>query len=667
MARKPISESTLKRLFSLSGNKCAFPGCQTRLVDRNKNFLGQICHIEAAEVGGQRYNPQQNDNERRSFENLIILCSNHHKVTDDVARYTVDKLLDMKASHEDIYLDSRFKVEIDTVKQAQNKSNKIQNYHNLNSGNQIIAKKGNIIINYGQKESKNPFYFLKNIFSLKLDNGIKKPRSENQNFKFFNIPDSFKYLYISDKINIDHSGEETRKLLKKISKRNSGETDKTSTQILESRIKTPLNDAAKQTIRKVISNLERSSTKDKEEIARVTTQNTKNLSKILNNLSDAKSNLELDEIEKIKNQGLISIEKQKAEILFSSGKAYLDLLMFKNAMSDLLEALKLDPENADILNEAFKLSLHVMNTEESSKLASNAIQLIDKTRDVHMLIKIYTNLGTYHFSLGEYEKAQQYYSEVKRYALFSSKTKSIQIQESTLRLAQVLLIQGKADGALKIIIDTLKNTLPRFDIDNPSLVSDEMVARMYNAIAIIFSINNQFDQALKYSKHFIKIITTLDNQNFTLPYNATLGYLNNGIIQFYKGNLKESHIQSSMAKEYIENNLGIDFSLLANTYANFGGIHLLEGNSKAALREYSKAEEILSSHQTRSNLLKMASIYCHEGNVYKMSEDFSKSRNLYEQALGILSDLFDSNSPNIVNLHYNLINPENSKNIILAF
>ena len=78
MARKPISESTLKRLFSLSGNKCAFPGCQTRLVDRCKNFLGQICHIEAAEVGGQRYNAKQNDDERRSFDNLIVLCANHH-------------------------------------------------------------------------------------------------------------------------------------------------------------------------------------------------------------------------------------------------------------------------------------------------------------------------------------------------------------------------------------------------------------------------------------------------------------------------------------------------------------------------------------------------------------------------------------------------------------
>ncbi len=47
--RKRITEKTIKKLFALSGNKCAFNGCNHRLVDKHGNIFAQICHIEAAE------------------------------------------------------------------------------------------------------------------------------------------------------------------------------------------------------------------------------------------------------------------------------------------------------------------------------------------------------------------------------------------------------------------------------------------------------------------------------------------------------------------------------------------------------------------------------------------------------------------------------------------
>lgn len=43
--------STIKNLFALSDNRCAFPGCTQKLVDENDNIFAQICHIEAAEPG----------------------------------------------------------------------------------------------------------------------------------------------------------------------------------------------------------------------------------------------------------------------------------------------------------------------------------------------------------------------------------------------------------------------------------------------------------------------------------------------------------------------------------------------------------------------------------------------------------------------------------------
>jgi len=59
-----------------------------------------MCHIEAANVDGERFNPNQTNEQRRTFENLILLCGTHHTITNDIAIYTVAKMKEMKSSHE---------------------------------------------------------------------------------------------------------------------------------------------------------------------------------------------------------------------------------------------------------------------------------------------------------------------------------------------------------------------------------------------------------------------------------------------------------------------------------------------------------------------------------------------------------------------------------------
>ena len=100
MTRKEISGRTIKRLYSLSGNQCAFPDCKQELFNNEGGNISHICHIEAAKEGGPRYNSQSNDEHRRSFENLILLCLNHHKETDNEELYTAEKLKEMKQIHQ---------------------------------------------------------------------------------------------------------------------------------------------------------------------------------------------------------------------------------------------------------------------------------------------------------------------------------------------------------------------------------------------------------------------------------------------------------------------------------------------------------------------------------------------------------------------------------------
>lgn len=99
------SQATVKRLFAVSGNRCAFPECTNPLVEpESGTVVGEICHIRAQNTNGPRYDEGQTDEARHGFENLILLCPGHHKVVDaDPERYTVTWLLGVKAGHEAKY------------------------------------------------------------------------------------------------------------------------------------------------------------------------------------------------------------------------------------------------------------------------------------------------------------------------------------------------------------------------------------------------------------------------------------------------------------------------------------------------------------------------------------------------------------------------------------
>jgi hypothetical protein len=94
--------ATVKRLFAVSGNQCAFPKCRVPLVDPpSGKVTGRICHIKGRRPGSPRYDSQQTDTERHSFENLILMCPTHHDIIDaDEESYTVERLQRIKATHE---------------------------------------------------------------------------------------------------------------------------------------------------------------------------------------------------------------------------------------------------------------------------------------------------------------------------------------------------------------------------------------------------------------------------------------------------------------------------------------------------------------------------------------------------------------------------------------
>lgn len=96
------SVTTIKRLFAVSGNRCAFPACAVPIVDRvSGRIAGEVAHIKAKSPSGPRFDRDQTDEQRHSFENLMLICPLHHQIIDtDLVSYTVERLSRMKSEHE---------------------------------------------------------------------------------------------------------------------------------------------------------------------------------------------------------------------------------------------------------------------------------------------------------------------------------------------------------------------------------------------------------------------------------------------------------------------------------------------------------------------------------------------------------------------------------------
>lgn len=97
---KPTPE-VLRKLFLLSGNECAMPDCSTVLIDGNGTMVGDIAHIAAAKSDGSRFDSKMTNEERRGFENLVLLCATHHRQVDGPSsEVTREEMEQINATHE---------------------------------------------------------------------------------------------------------------------------------------------------------------------------------------------------------------------------------------------------------------------------------------------------------------------------------------------------------------------------------------------------------------------------------------------------------------------------------------------------------------------------------------------------------------------------------------
>lgn len=102
-----IPQADHNYLWKASAGKCAFPDCRTDLVITGTEkdgpaTIGEIAHIFAHSTHGPRPNPNGFTEATNTYDNLILLCRNHHRQVDvQQNTYTVNELRSWKKTHEE--------------------------------------------------------------------------------------------------------------------------------------------------------------------------------------------------------------------------------------------------------------------------------------------------------------------------------------------------------------------------------------------------------------------------------------------------------------------------------------------------------------------------------------------------------------------------------------
>jgi hypothetical protein len=104
---REYTRSTIFSLAALGGGKCYWPkppcGQPVTVIIHGEPVTNlQIAHIRAANPNGPRYVKDMSDHDRRSWKNLILLCTPHHTMIDKLYPddYSIEDLEEWKSNRE---------------------------------------------------------------------------------------------------------------------------------------------------------------------------------------------------------------------------------------------------------------------------------------------------------------------------------------------------------------------------------------------------------------------------------------------------------------------------------------------------------------------------------------------------------------------------------------
>ncbi|MGV8094706.1 MAG: HNH endonuclease [Mangrovibacterium sp.] len=164
-----IADKTRKSLWAKSGNRCSI--CKVELFANNENSeefnIGEECHIISSKPTGPRHKSNLEDYD--TFDNLILLCRNHHREIDElIDTYTEELLRYIKLNHE--------KWVQNTINNALNADRKIRPKFltRISSGKElfnIISDAHGYRTDYDEADSEEDIEYIAGVFQELVDYG----------------------------------------------------------------------------------------------------------------------------------------------------------------------------------------------------------------------------------------------------------------------------------------------------------------------------------------------------------------------------------------------------------------------------------------------------------------------------------------------------------------
>lgn len=102
--RLKIKPTVMRELLLASGGRCAMDRCGDPLISATRGWIGTVAHIIGAEEDGPRGKSDLTPEQRRNYDNLILMCANHGREVDapdtGEANFPVAMLRQLKEAHE---------------------------------------------------------------------------------------------------------------------------------------------------------------------------------------------------------------------------------------------------------------------------------------------------------------------------------------------------------------------------------------------------------------------------------------------------------------------------------------------------------------------------------------------------------------------------------------
>lgn len=137
-----ISDKTRKRLWAKSGNRCAISKIELVFDPTGKaddSVIGEECHIAASSPGGPRFVSTLSEDQLDSYDNLVLLSRNYHKIVDDNPQhYNVERLRTIKKGHER-WVKETLDFAIRNVKSRKDSDLNVSFLHRVTNGSALLA------------------------------------------------------------------------------------------------------------------------------------------------------------------------------------------------------------------------------------------------------------------------------------------------------------------------------------------------------------------------------------------------------------------------------------------------------------------------------------------------------------------------------------------------